>query len=150
NPGMNDPIGETPTPLRQRDFDVMMRFWQVLDGLTPLSVTIQGLPGISTHDAASALERLMKLQLVKVPEINIAGSLDKFQRIAVEVAKHIGVPRNTALLKLGLQSTQGYSPRGRMFNVGTAGEVGVDLSAARAAGVSISGLLKDLEDWQVR
>ncbi len=138
------------TPLGPRDMDVMNRLWSLLDGLTPAVNTIKLLGDVPTWEAAVAVDRLLHYQLVSVPAMDVSAPLEKFQRIVAAVGKRTGLDRNLAMLRLSLQAAQGYSVRARMFNIGSAGEIGIDLAAARSAGTSLSVVIKDLDDWQVK
>src|SRR5207248_1271115 len=89
-------------------------------------------------------------KLVTIPVMDITAPLEKFRQIVGDVGKKIGADRNVALLRLSLQAAQGYSVRARMFTITGGGDVGIDLAAARSAGTSLSVILKDLEDWQVK
>src|SRR6185437_4529140 len=93
--------------------------------------------------------RLLHYKLVKVPVVDLQGPMDKFQSIVFNVANRIGMDRSNAMLRLSLQASQGYSAKARMFQIGTGGEIGVDLTLARIAGLSLSAVVKQLEDWQV-
>lgn len=137
------------TPLTADDINTMQRLWKELDGLVSIAQTIKKLGNVSTIAAAMAMTRLLHYQLVKVPAIDLGGPLDKFQAIVFSVANHVGLERSNALLRLSLQASQGYSAKARMFQIGSGGEVGVDLTLARSAGLSLSAVVKQLEDWQV-
>jgi hypothetical protein len=137
-------------PLRDEDIAIMYRLWGALDGLTPITMTIKGLADVTTLSAVTAVDRLLAYNLVCIPATDISGPLAKFQQIAKDVGDRIGQERNIALLRLSLQAAQGYSVRARMFTLGPAGEIGIDFAAARSAGASLSAILKDLEDWQVK
>jgi hypothetical protein len=145
---LQDP--QTKTPCTAEEIETMRLLWKDLDGLTPISKTIDNLETITTYQAAMAVDRLLHYGLVSAPQMGIAGPLEKFQEIAHLAQEKIGLDRNFVLLRLGLQGTQGYSVKTRMFSIGTAGEIGVDLAAARQAGLSLSLVIKNLEDWQVK
>jgi hypothetical protein len=49
-----------------------------------------------------------------------------------------------------MRDTIGYSGRARCFILSRSGDVGVDMAASRSAGTSLSVVLQDLEDWQVK
>ncbi len=138
------------TPIRAEDVAVMYRLWGAFDGLTPLKTTIKSLGDLTTLDAVTAVDRLLHYSLVNIPAMDISAPLAKFQQIAKHVGERIGSERNVALLRLSLQAAQGYSVRARMFTLGSVGEIGIDFAAARSAGTSLSAILKDLEDWQVK
>jgi hypothetical protein len=138
------------TPLTPRDLEIMQRLWKALDGLTPVVNTIRFLGDVPTWEAAVGVDRLLHYGLVSVPAMDVSAPLNKFQQIALEVSKRVGLERNLAMLRLSLQAAQGYSVRARMFTIGSGGEVGIDLAAARSAGISLSAVIKDLEDWQVK
>jgi hypothetical protein len=148
NPKLLDP--QTNQPLSEEDIQIMRQLWAEFDGLTPVTKTIENLDGVTTQKASAAVDRLLAFNLVSAPNMGIAGPLEKFQKIASLAKEKVGVDRNAVLLRLGLQATQGYSVKTRMFSIGTAGEVGVDLAAARSASVSLSAVIRDLEDWQIK
>jgi hypothetical protein len=137
-------------PLSSADVSQMQRMWKELDGLASVSQTIRKLGNVTTYEAATAVNRLLHYQLVKVPVVDLSAPLEKFQAICSTVASRIGVERGNALLRLSLQASVGYSAKARMFSIGSAGEIGVDLNLARAAGGSLTEVVKNLEDWQVK
>jgi hypothetical protein len=107
------------------------------------------LADVTTSQACFAINRLLHYGLLCVPGQDLNVPLSKFQSVVLQVANQIGVERNNALLRLSLQASQGYSAKARMFQIGSAGEVGIDLALARTAGVSLTEAIKQLEDWQV-
>ena len=135
--------------LNETEVANMLRLWKEFDGLTSVATTIKKLGNISTSHATTAIDRLLHYGLVKVPSLDLAAPLDKFQAIVLNVANRIGVDRSNALLRLSLQASQGYNAKARMFQIGTGSEVGVDLTLARSAGLSLTQVVKHLEDWQV-
>jgi hypothetical protein len=135
--------------LSPEDINVMIRLWREFDGLQSIRATIKKLGDITTSQACAAITRLMHYNLATVPGTSLSKPLEIFQAIIVSVANRVGVDRSNALLRLSLQASQGYSARARMFQIGSAGEVGVDLILARSAGVSLTEVVKQLEDWQV-
>ncbi len=137
------------TALRPEEIQVLSRVWRELDGLMSVSATIRRMGDLTTSEATTAINRLLHNGLIKIPEADLGAPLEKFQAISIQVGSRIGVDRNNALLRLSLQASQGYSAKARMFQMGSAGEIGVDLSLARIAGVSLSEAVKQLEDWQV-
>ena len=141
---------QTNQPISKEDAQIMRLLWAELDGLTPVSKTIESLDGVTTRKASAAVDRLLAFNLVSAPNMGITGPLEKFQKIASLAREKVGADRNAVLLRLGLQATQGYSVKTRMFSIGSAGEIGVDLAAARSAGVSLSAVIRDLEDWQIK
>ncbi|MFN8656699.1 MAG: DUF4388 domain-containing protein [Candidatus Obscuribacterales bacterium] len=132
------------------DIELMQRVWKELDGLASVSAVIKRLANITTLSAATAINRLLHFGLCQIPSSDLHAPMRKFQDIAAAVAEQLGKERVEVLLRLSLQSSAGYSVRARMFNIGTAGEIGVDLSAAKQAGTSLSAVTRELEDWQVR
>lgn len=137
------------TPLTADDISTMHSLWNSFDGLASITQTIKKAATITTAQAAAAITRLLAYNLVKVPVVDLAPPLEKFQAIVVNVSNRIGIDRSNALLRLSLQASQGYSAKARMFQIGTSGEVGVDLALARTAGLSLSEVVKQLENWQV-
>jgi hypothetical protein len=136
-------------PLSADDISNMQRLWKEFDGLASIRQTVKKLSTMTTAAACTAIARLLHYQLVSVPGMDLNAPLEKFQMIVFKVANHIGVERSNALLRLSLQASQGYSAKARMFQIGSGGEVGVDLTLARSAGLGLSSVLKQLEDWQV-
>jgi hypothetical protein len=136
-------------PLSPDDINNMQRLWHQFDGLATITQTIKKASNMTTVQAAVAIGRLLHYNLVKIPAVDLAAPLEKFQAIVYNVANRIGVERGNALLRLSLQASQGYSAKARMFQIGSGGEVGVDLSLARMAGLSLSEVVKQVEDWQV-
>ncbi len=137
------------TPLTKEEIETMSRFYRQFDGLMSVEATIKKLGDVTTAQAAAAIGRLLHYGLVGVPEADLNAPISKFQAIINSVANRIGMDRSNALLRLSLQASQGYSAKQRMFQMGTAGEVGIDLTLARSAGVSLSEAIKHLDDWQV-
>lgn len=145
---MMDPA--TQAELTSDEIDLMRIVWEMSDGLTPISSAIDNQQSITTLAFSQAVDRLLHYKLVGAPREGIAAPLDKFQQIVYAIGQVVGLERNSVLLKLSLQATQGYSVRARMFAIGSGGEVGIDLAAARAVGQALSEILKDLDDWQVK
>lgn len=146
-----DLVNESGAKLtKENDTDVMRRLWKALDGLVPVIKTFGAIEEYTSSECCLALERLMLNGLVQGPTMNVHQNLEQFQRIVTDVAMRLPAERNVALLRLSLQATQGYSPRARIFNISKAAEIGVDIAAAKSAGVSLSMVLNDLENWQVK
>jgi hypothetical protein len=138
------------SPLKAQDVLVMKRLWQELDGLTSLVNAIKKLGDVTTYEAGMAAVRLLHYHLVTLPEMDLTVPLDKFRQLCKKVAEKIGVERSLAFLRLSLRDTMSYSVRARMFALGASGEVGIDMAAAKSTGASLSLVIKDLEDWQVK
>jgi hypothetical protein len=137
-------------PLNAEQIDIMQRLWKLFDGLTSVKKVIQGLQDVTTSMAAEAIDRLLAFQLVTVPAIEVTGPMEKFQQIIIDAQTFLGQERNQALLRLALHATLGYSVKARMFNIGSGSEIAMDLAAARAGNISLSAIVKGLEDWQVK
>lgn len=129
---------------------MMVKLWNSLDGLHSLSMVIRNLQNVTTADAAMAIDRLLSYNLVSVPQVDLHGPLAKFQQLVKRITETIGVERSEAFLRLSLRDTLGYSGRARVFILSRHADVGVDMAAARTAGTSLSVVLQDLEDWQVK
>lgn len=136
--------------LNQKERDMMRKLWNALDGLHTLSLVIRNLQDVTTADASAAIDRLLAYGLVNVPQVDLFGPLSKFQELVKRITETIGVERSEAFLRLSLRDTLGYSGRARVFILSRQGDVGVDMAAARTAGTSLSVVLQDLEDWQVK
>jgi hypothetical protein len=137
------------TPLTPEEIALMQRLWKEFDGLASIAQTVKKVGTITTLQAAFAVSRLLYYNLARIPVADLHAPLSTFQTIAHGVANRIGVDRSNALLRLSLQASQGYSAKARMFQIGSTGEVGVDLALARTAGFSLTEVVKQLEDWQV-
>jgi hypothetical protein len=137
------------TPLTADDIAVMQRLWKEFDGLASVAQTIKKVGTLTTLQAAFAINRLLHYNLAQVPVGDLHAPLKMFQQIIHAVSNNIGMDRTNALLRLSLQASQGYSAKARMFQIGSAGEVGVDLALARSTGFSLTEVVKQLEDWQV-
>ncbi|PWT96291.1 MAG: hypothetical protein C5B53_09955 [Candidatus Melainabacteria bacterium] len=138
------------TPLSQQDVNLMKRVWQELDGLSSLAAAIRKLADVTTYDGVRAAIRLLRYKLVSLPEMDLSVPLDKFRQLCKKVSERIGVERSLAFLRLSLRDTMSYSVRARMFALGASGEVGIDMAAARSTGASLSLVIQDIEDWQVK
>jgi hypothetical protein len=103
-----------------------------------------------SYEAARAVDRLLHYGLISMPTIDLIGPLAKFQELVKSIVDEIGAEKNIALLRLSLRDIIGYSGRAKLFAVGSAGEIGVDMAIARTSGTSLSEMLKGLEDWQVK
>jgi hypothetical protein len=129
---------------------MMRRLWNALDGLHSIALVIRNLQDVTTSDAAAAIDRLLSYELVTVPTVDLFGPLTKFQTLVKRITETIGIERSEAFLRLSLRDTLGYSGRARVFILSRQADVGVDMAAARSAGTSLSVVLQDLEDWQVK
>lgn len=129
---------------------MMRKLWNSLDGLHSIALVIRNLGDVTTADAALAIDRLISYQLVSVPQVDLHTPLRKFQELVKRITETVGVERSEAFLRLSLRDTLGYSGRARVFILSRHGDVGVDMAAARSAGTSLSVVLQDLEDWQVK
>jgi hypothetical protein len=147
-PGLEDP--QDKVPLKPAEIALMKRLFKELDGLGPLGNAIRRLGDVTTYDGLKAAERLWHYKLLTLPDVDVHGPLDKFRQLCRKVVEKIGAERSMAFLRLSLRDTMSYSARARMFAVGRSGEVGIDMAIARQAGASLSVVIKDIEDWQVK
>jgi hypothetical protein len=129
---------------------MMRKLWNSLDGLHSVLIVIRNLGDVTTSDAAMAIDRLLSYELVTVPQVDLHGPLSKFQELVKRITEAVGIERSEAFLRLSLRDTLGYSGRARVFILSRQADVGVDMVAARSAGTSLSQVLQDLEDWQVK
>jgi hypothetical protein len=132
------------------EVEIMKRLWNDLDGLATLGNTIKRLQDVPTHKGTRAADLLRHYGLVSLPEMGVHAPLAKFNQMCRKVADKIGVERSIAFLRLSMRDTVGYSVRARMFALGSSGEVGIDMAAARNTGASLSLVIKDVENWQVK
>ncbi|MBX9673041.1 MAG: DUF4388 domain-containing protein [Candidatus Obscuribacterales bacterium] len=136
--------------LNKSERAMMKKMWGALDGLHPIAGVIRNLGDVTTADAAMAIDRLLHYDLVTVPQVDLNGPLSKFQQLVKRITETITVQRSEAFLRLSLRDTLGYSGRARVFILSRNADVGVDMAAARSAGTSLSQVLQDIEDWQVK
>lgn len=138
------------TPLSPKYMKVVKAVYNSLDGLTPIVRVIRNIGDVTTADVAYALDVLLENHMATVPEGDLTGPMEKFQRLVLGIHQHIGGERNSAFLRLSLRDTLGYSGRARVFILSPKGEVGINMAAARQAGTSLSMVVSDLENWQVK
>lgn len=138
------------TPLSQKHMNIVKNVYNALDGLTPIVRVIRNIGDVTTADVAYALDVLLENHMATVPEGDITGPMEKFQRLVLGIHQHIGGERNSAFLRLSLRDTLGYTGRARVFILSPKGEVGINMAAARQAGTSLSMVVSDLENWQVK
>lgn len=137
-------------PLSPEEMEMMRRIWKLCDGLSTIEDLIKKLGDVTTVQAAMAIGRLLHYGLVKAPETDLDGPLSKFRAIISAVAQRIGVDRSEALLRIALRESMGYSAVARVFSIGSNCEIGAEVSAAKMAGLSLTMMVKALEDWQVK
>ncbi|MBS1952858.1 MAG: DUF4388 domain-containing protein [Cyanobacteria bacterium SZAS-4] len=137
-------------PVSKAEMERAQRIWAAMDGITSLSTSIRYLGDITTSELTTAVNLLLHHELVKVPKVDLHGPLDKFQQLVGAVGDKITSELSLAFLRLALRDSIGYSGRARIFTMGSKGEVGVDLAAARSAQTSLSVIIKDIENWQVK
>jgi Domain of unknown function (DUF4388) len=137
-------------PVSQAEMERAQRIWAAMDGITSLATSIRYLGDITTSELTTAIALLLHHDLVKVPKVDLHGPLDKFQQLVVAVGQKITSELSLAFLRLALRDSIGYSGRARIFTMGAGGEVGVDLAAARSAQTSLTTIIKDIENWQVK
>ncbi len=136
--------------LEEEEVEQMKLVWKVADGLSSLSDLRRLTPDLTTFQFANAVSRLLYYELVREPGVELNLPLSNFRHIVSLIASKLGVDRVQALLRLSLRESQGYSAVARVFSLGSGSELGVDLSAAKSAGLSLSHVVKALEDWQVK
>lgn len=138
------------TPISGKEVALMQRLWGELDGLTKLSVAIKRLGDIAQFEGVRAAHLLVYNGLSHVPETDLAHPLAKFNLICQHICDKIGINRSLAFLRLSLRDALGYSARARLYLISAGGELGIDQAAAHSAHVSLSQVLQDVEDWQVK
>lgn len=130
--------------------ELVKRVWEACDGLSSISRLIKNLGEITTSDACFAIDVLLEYEMVTVPDSDLSKPLEKFQSLVMAIREHLGNERNSAFLRLSFRDTLLNSGRARVFILSPKCEVGVDMSAARRASTSLSLVLGDLENWQVK
>jgi hypothetical protein len=132
------------------EIEHMQRIWNLSDGISTIEDTIKRTSDLTTLQAATAISRLLYYELLRAPEIDLGTPLAKFRSIIRLISEKIGIDQSAALLRIALRESQGYSAIARVFSLGQGCEVGVDLSAAKTASLSLSNVVRALEDWQVK
>ncbi len=145
---LKDPKENTPVP--GRDIILMKKLWGELDGLTKLSDAIRRLGDVIQAEGVRAAHLLVFNGLSHVPETDLADPLARFNLICQHISEKIGSDRSIAFLRLSAREALGYSSRARLYIIASSGELGIDLAAAQSAHVSLSQVLQDVEDWQVK
>ena len=92
----------------------------------------------------------MHYGFTSVPKVALSAPIDKFQQLIRGVNNNVGNQLSVALLRLSLRDSIGYSGRARIFAMTNNGEIGVDMAAARSANTSLTTVIQDLENWQVK
>lgn len=129
---------------------VMKRLLNELDGLTPLFSAIRRLGDVTTYDGVMVAEKLLQYKLATIPERDLTVPLARFRRLSDRIAEKLGGERNLAFLRISLRDIMSFSVRARMFSLSAKGGIGIDMAAARSTGASLSLVIKDIEDWQVK
>jgi hypothetical protein len=137
-------------PLTKAEIVMMTRLWNAFDGLTSLTMVIRYFGDVTTAEVARATGLLMHYGLASVPKVALSAPIDKFQQLIRGVNNNVGNQLSVALLRLSLRDSIGYSGRARIFAMTNNGEIGVDMAAARSAGTSLTTVIQDLENWQVK
>ena len=137
-------------PLNSTDVMIMKKLWAELDGLTKLSDAIKRLGDITQYEGVRAAHLLVYNGLSHVPDTDLAQPLAKFNTICRQINDCLGDERNMAFIRLSMRDSLGYSARARLYIIGGSGELGIDQAAAKSAHVSLSQVLQDVEDWQVK
>lgn len=137
-------------PLSLQEMQDMQAIWSGCDGISSIKELIKRSNRLSTVQGALAVSRLIHYQLAHIPSAELQGPLDKFRSLVSSITEKIGLEKSETLLRISLRESQGYSAVARIFIIGTACEIGADLAAAKAAGLSLSKIVKALEDWQVK
>ncbi|MBY0546433.1 MAG: DUF4388 domain-containing protein [Candidatus Obscuribacterales bacterium] len=137
-------------PLSAEEMELMRRIWKMCDGLSTIDELIRKLGDITTLQGAMAIGRLLHYGLIKSPETELGGPLSKFRAIIAALSQRIGIDRSEALLRIALRESMGYSAVARVFSIGANCEIGAEIAAAKTAGLSLSMMVKALEDWQVK
>jgi len=138
------------TPISGKDVVLMRRLWIELDGLNKLSDVIKKLGDVAQFEGVRAARLLVYNGLSHVPDTDLTQPLQKFNLICRHISDKIGVDRSIAFLRLSLRDALGYSARASLYIISPAGESGIDQAAAHSAHTSLSQVLQDVEDWQVK
>ena len=144
-----DPV-EEEIALTASEVELMKRTHALMDGLTTLNAIIRYLGDVTTSELARAVGLLLHYELVDIPAVDISVPLTKFKLLTKCVAERINAERSTAYLRLSLRDGIGFSQRARVFALTPNGDVGIDMAAARQAQTSLTNVIADLENWQIK
>lgn len=136
--------------LSAEEMEDLLRVWRCADGISTINEITRKLGDLKTLQTAMAVGRLLHYRLVQIPRTDLATPLAKFRNIISLVTERIGLEHSEALLRISLRESNGYSAVARTLNIGSGCEIGVDMAAAKSATISISSIVKALEDWQVK
>lgn len=136
--------------LSHDEVEHMLRVWKHADGLSTISDIIKKIGDMPTVHVAMAISRLLAYELLGVPAVDLDTPLANFRKLIASIAEKIGVDHSEALLRISLREGLGYTAVARVFTLGSGSEIGIDLAAAKAASLSLSKVVKALEDWQVK
>jgi hypothetical protein len=143
-----DPVDETP--LTALDIELMKRIHGMLDGLSTLRAVTSYLGDVTTAELARSVGLLLHYELVSIPSADISVPLMKFKALTKWITEKIDSERSTAYLRLALRDGIGFSQRARVFALSQNGDIGIDMAAARQAQTSLTNVIQDLENWQVK
>lgn len=138
------------SPIQPKEIVLMKRLWAELDGLSKLSDVIKRMGDVARYEGIRTAHLLVHNGLSHVPETDLMQPLEKFNLICSHIAERIGLERSMAFLRLSLRDSLGYSARAQLYIISSAGELGIDQGAALSAHASLSQVLQDVEDWQVK
>ena len=138
------------TPVSGKDVMLMKRLWVELDGLNKLADVIKKLGDVAQFEGVRAARLLLHNGLSHIPDTDLTQPLERFNLICRHISDKIGVARSIAFLRLSLRDALGYSSRASLYLISPAGESGIDQAAAHSAHTSLTQVLRDVEDWQVK
>ncbi|MDR3615733.1 MAG: DUF4388 domain-containing protein [Candidatus Obscuribacterales bacterium] len=137
-------------PLKPSEIELMKRVHSHLDGLTSLNNVLRYLGDITTPEFARTIDLLLHYKLVSTPDTDLMTPLSKFQELIGSISEKIGGELSVALLRLGLRDAMANSGRAHIFAMNNKGDIGVDMVGARQTNASLSSVIQDLENWQVK
>jgi hypothetical protein len=137
-------------PLKPAEIELMKRIHSHLDGLTSLNNVLRYLGDVTTPEFARTIDLLLHYKLVSTPDTDLMTPLGKFQELIASISEKIGSELSVALLRLGLRDAMANSGRAHIFAMNNKGDIGVDMVGARQTNASLSSVIQDLENWQVK
>jgi hypothetical protein len=137
-------------PLKPAEIELMKRVHSHLDGLTNLNNVLRYLGDVTTPEFARVIDLLLYYKLVAAPDTDLMTPLSKFQQLIGSISEKIGAELSVALLRLGLRDAMANSGRAHIFAMNNKGDIGVDMVGARQTNASLSSVIQDLENWQVK
>jgi hypothetical protein len=135
------------SPVTESDRQHIVKLVQFIDGLATLDEVIKCYDVWPGHMVIRSVQLLLENRLVNVQQASLFRPISVFQRISIELQKHLGREDNRALLHASLHSVHGESPAAHRFHIDDEGRVSVNLSQVKSSGAPVSAVIMELRRW---